>query len=135
MGLPRQGRSLPATHSRGGPPADNLVKRLEAIGQGRGSGLQNQRRLDLVKIAMPNGGNPLPTLARGHPLGAELAPAPRPDNQIRLTAHHLARVGNDPVAGQRPGAVFGKTVLAPAISTSSDTQRIPEISGSYHSSK
>src|SRR5205823_1166290 len=106
----------------------------QAIGQRGGAGLQDQRRLYLVEIAVLHRRQLRKTWPRRHPLGSKLLAAPGPDDQVRAPLDDLL-ARRYPVLGRSLPRAVGKNVDAARRSISSETQPIAEISGSSHSSK
>ena len=117
------------------PLAEQVVNLPHAFGQRRRSRLQDVRRLDLVDV--PAARRP----ACRASLAARRSVAFRtflPHHDARITPARLPRRRPARRCGPWPSAAprrCGNTGVPPAISTSSSTQRMPEISGSSHSSK
>ena len=83
----------------------------DAIGKGRGTRLENHRRLDLVEFPFANGGDLRPAWPLGDAGGTKLLSAPGPDNDIRRPAHDLQRVRNNAVAPQWSTCQLAKAVF------------------------
>ena len=107
-----------------------------AIGQHRRAGVEDVRRLDLVQLAIAYRRDRLPARSGRHLFQAETAAAPGPTISSGARRHHVLRILDDALAAQRlNGASSAKQSSPPASSISSLTQPMPEISGSFHSSK
>ena len=109
------------------------MKLPDPLGQARRTRLQDVGRLhfeDMVRARWRM--SPHPGLGDAAP--ADLA-APRREDDVGIAPQDLARI-DDAIARQasRPGAP-GKTGRHRRSRSSSSTQRMPEISGSSHSSK
>ena len=71
------------------PPLDNSLKLREAIGQSRGTRLQNQGRFDFVEILVSHSRDLPKASSRHDALRSELLSAPRADDQVRRLRDHL----------------------------------------------
>ncbi len=126
---------LPLLVERSAIRDDICYDRIEAVGERGGPGLQDQRRLDLAQPVVAHGGDGVEARTRRDFRRHEFLAAPGADDDV-------GRALRSPPSGvtMRSVADFildssGKTSTPPAISISSDTQRMPEIIGSSHSSK
>ena len=117
------------------PFRDDARQRVEAVGQRGRAGLQDQRRLDLAQEAVAHRRDRVEARPRRDLRRHEFLAAPGADDDVGLRGDHV-------VAATRCGpwrscarASSGNTSMPPAASISSDTQPMPEIIGSSHSSK
>ncbi len=112
----------------------NKVKLLHTFRQRGGTRLQYIRGLDFVNVTVANGIDRLPTRAATNRFFVDFHPAPRCDDDIRVTLTHEIGL-NNAVSGECRLLQLRKQRRPPAISINSSTQRIPLMSGSFHSSK
>ena len=94
------------------PTPDARVQLARAIGQRRGSGLQDDRRLDLVEMPVAHGGHVAPARARRHGLGPEFLAAPRTEDHLGRAARHFERIGDDAILAQRLARQLRKHIVA-----------------------
>src|SRR5690606_3954131 len=65
-----------------------------------------------MQLAVAHGGNRFPAGARGNLFGTKLLAAPGTEDEIGLTSHDFAGIGDDAVACERFFGEFGKHVVA-----------------------
>src|SRR3984893_2922214 len=108
--------------------------RVEAVGQGRRSWLQNQRRFDLDDAVVPYRRDRIPAGSLPDLIRNDLLAAPRGENDVGRGSDYVPW-RNNTVFGCLLFSQLGKHLLASAISMNSETQPMPLMSGSSHSSK
>ena len=118
----------PPTHRRS-------RQRIEPVGQRGRTGLQDQRRLDLVQFTVAHRRNRIEARARGDFRRHEFLAAPGADDDVGLRRDDIVGRSRSVRGALLRVASCGNTSMPPAISISSDTQPMPEIIGSSHSSK
>src|SRR5690242_6328754 len=69
--------------------SDQTLERAQTVRKGRGSWLQNQRGLDLVKAAVADRRDRVEARASGDSFSVELFAAPRADDDIGRAQSHL----------------------------------------------
>src|SRR5258706_9597555 len=94
------------------PSCDDAVQRVEAVRERGGAGLQDDRRLHFVQLAVAHRWNVRPTGPRRDLFGPEFLPAPRADDDVRRGADDLGGVGHDAVLSQGGGGAPRKDVAA-----------------------
>ena len=116
------------------PRLDNSLKLRKAIGQCGRPGLQDQRRFDFVEILVPHSRGLRKARPRCDALWSEFLAAPGADDQIGLARDHLLG-RHHTVLSCAPISKIGEDVDAAGELDERETQAMPEISGSSHSSK
>ena len=107
---------------------------VEAVGQGRRSWLQDQRRLDLDDAAIPYCRDRTPSGSLSDLVQNDLLAAPRGDNDVGRRSDYVMWRDNS-VFGGLLFSQFGKHLLATGDLDEFRTQPMPLMSGSSHSSK
>src|SRR5690606_20068988 len=100
---------LPVTQA---PVPDDPGDRVDPVGQCGGAGLEDDRRLHLVQLAVAHRRDGVPTRAGGHVLRTELLAAPGAHDDVRRAAHHLGWILQDPRLRQRLGRALREDVVA-----------------------
>src|SRR6185312_5973236 len=85
---------------------------IQAVAERRRTRLQDERRFDLVQLAVANRGNGLPPGPSRHSLRAKPLAAPGTEHDIRSAAHDLAGVAQDAVLAERTRGALGKDIVA-----------------------
>src|SRR6202035_2033821 len=107
---------------------------IEAIGQCCGCWLQYQRRFDLDDSIVSYRRDRIPAGSLPDFIWNDLLAAPRGENDVGRGSNHVLW-RNNTVSGCLCFLRSGNTSSPPAISMSSETQPMPLMSGSSHSSK
>src|SRR5690606_36352993 len=92
--------------------ADDAGDFAHAIGERGGAGLQDDRRLHLVQLAVAHRRNRVPAGAGGDLVGAEFLPAPGTEDDVGRAAHDLAGVFQDPRLRERLQRALREDVVA-----------------------
>ena len=130
-GVPKGGRLQPG----GGERRQNLVDLPHSVGQAGRTRLEDVGRLDLENPVVAHRARRIPARPRLNGRLLHLLAAPRREDDLRIAPRDLGRI-DDAIPGRgRPSRAPGRAARRRRSSTSSSTQRMPEISGSSHSSK
>src|SRR5258708_7792525 len=89
-----------------------LVDGVEPVGERRRTRLQNQRRFDLVQLAVAHRRHRVPSIPGRHLIRPEALAAPGTENDIRGAAYDLTGIAENAILGQSANRALGKHVIA-----------------------
>src|SRR5579859_1552358 len=95
------------------PPLHHRVQGAKSIGERGWARLQDDRRFDLVELAVAHRRHVGPAGASGHSLRAKALAAPGSEDDVGRAARNLAGIGEDAAFGERARGALREHVIAP----------------------